>query len=305
MIWSTLRFIWQETLLELRRERLIAVTTISTVAVLLLLLGANLLFVLDLRVWAHRAEQEVQVTAYFQKDLGRADAESLAQTIAGWPEVQSARFVTREELWHELSTKVLDANRLRGLDASILSDSVRLQAKSASLVGVLSEKLKGTEGVKDVPGTGEEVQNGHVTGYVNAVMRFKRITGWAAAVVALLVALVGVFVVHNTIRLALHARWREIYLMQLVGATRSLVSSPFLLQGAIHGAIGALLASCLLVPLHMYLASLSARQFWRLQPDEALIPFTLYLILGGMLLGLLGSALSIRRTLRHRPEWES
>ena len=69
MIWPTTEFVWRETMLQLRRERLIAVSTISTVAVLLVLLGANLLFIQNLQLWTGRAAAEVEVSAYFNKDL--------------------------------------------------------------------------------------------------------------------------------------------------------------------------------------------------------------------------------------------
>src|SRR5574340_395551 len=132
MIRHQLRFIWHETLLELRRERLIAVTTISTVAVLLVLLGANVLFVMDLRVWAALVEEEVVVRAYFLKTLPREQAEAFAKEVARWPEVTSAQFVTREELWREFGTKVVNAAQLRGLSSSTFSDSVTLRAKRPS-----------------------------------------------------------------------------------------------------------------------------------------------------------------------------
>ncbi len=304
-----IKFIWKETQLELRREHLIAVSTISTVAVLLLLLGANLLFVLDVRLWAHRAEEEVRIAAYFELDLKRAEAVKIADTVAAWPEVKSAQFVTREERWEEFTKTYTDASQLKGVDASRLADCVRVQTKSASLVAPVRDRLEGIAGVKNViPGSHDVPGSGHVARFISDVMHFNRIVGWAALVVALLVALVGMLVVHNTIRLALHARWREIYIMQLVGATRALISAPFLLQGMIHGALGAVLACCLLVPVHLYLGAAilhSDKPFLQLQPATALYAFAVYLVLGGALLGLLGSALSIYKVLRHRPEWQS
>ncbi len=304
-----LRFIWHETVLELRRERLIAVTTISTVAVLLVLLGANLLCVMDLHGWVDRAAKEVTVTAYLKKGLPRDKAAAVAKEVAAWPEVAEAQFVTREELWHEFSTQVVSAEQLRGLDASTFSDSVRLRAKQPALVRAVSAKLEAREDVDQViPGTKDRDQtSSRAAKLLERIIRLGVIARWVGIVVAMLVALVGMFVVHNTIRLALHARWREIYIMQLVGATRTLIAAPFLLEGAIHGAIGAALAACVLVPVHMYLgaAALAAKSFLQLQPDTALLPFTIYFIIGGMFLGLFGSALSLWRTLRHKPQWQT
>lgn len=299
MIWQTLNFVWRETLLQLRRERLIAVSTISIVAVLLVLLGANLLFILNLRLWTGRTAAEVEVAAYFEKGFDRLSAQRVARTIATWPEVESARFVSREEGWQQLQKSLAGSVKLRGFDASVLPDAVHVKVHDPKQAEPVAKKLLKTEGIKDVPN--------RFGGFARAVVRFKNAVTWAGLVISILVGLAGVFIVHNTVRLALYARWREIYIMQLVGATRALIAAPFLLEGAIHGAIGAWLACCLLVPGHMYLRTLAARNapFFLLQPDQALIPFALYLMLGGAALGVIGSLFSLRRFLRRKPEWQT
>ncbi len=95
--------------------------------------------------------------------------------------------------------------------------------------------------------------------------------------------------------------------MQLIGATRPVIAASFLLEGIAHGVLGAMLASCLLIPAHMYLRSLSERSapFLLLAPDNTLLSFGLGLTLAGAILGLSGSAFSVRRYLRRRPEWHS
>ncbi len=300
MIWHRLEFIWRETLLQLRRERLIAISTVSIVAVLLVLLGANLLFLTNLRLWTGRAASEVEVSAFFAKGYDRLSAQRAAKEIATWPEVESVRFVPREEGWEQFQKSLTGGRKLRGFDASVLMDAVSVHVHDPSLVEKVAKKLRATAGVEAVP----MERSGDLA---RKVVRFKNAVTWAGSLVAILVGLAGLFIVHNTVRLALYARWREIYIMQLVGATRSLVAAPFLLEGAIHGAIGAWLACCVLIPAHMYLRTVAARSapFFLLQPDRALLPFGCYLILGGALLGLIGSAFSLRRFLRRKPEWQA
>ena len=299
MIWPRIEFIWRETLLQLRRERLIAVSTVSVVAVLLVLLGGDLLFLLNLQVWTGRTAAEVEVSGYFAKDFDRLSAQQVAREIATWPEVESARFVPREEAWQQFQRDIAASVKLRGLTASVLPDAVHVRVHDPRQAEPVASKLKATRGIKDVPN--------RFGGFARAVVRFRNAVTYAGVVIAVLVGLAGVFIVHHTVRLALYARWREIYIMQLVGATRPLIAAPFLLEGVIHGAIGAWIACCLLLPTHMYLRAMAARSapFFLLQPDQALIPFGLYLLLGGAVLGFLGSAFSIRRFLRRRPEWHT
>jgi cell division transport system permease protein len=306
MIWHTIEFIWRETLLQLRRERLIGIATVSTVAVLLVLLGANLLFLFDLRLWTSDVASQVQVSAYFAKDFPRAQAETAASTVGRWPEVRTARFISREEGWEEQKrrTAIFRTAERQGFGPEVLPDSVRVWVREPAQVPAVAKKLEKLEGVNDViPSTAKPGRAGQ---YARAVVRFQHAVTWTGLILGVLVALAGMMIVHNTVRLALHSRWREIYIMQLVGATRSVIAAPFMLEGAIHGALGAAAAVCLLVPAHMYLRAIasSSSAWFRLQPDLEVIRFAVCLILGGALLGLTGSAMSVRRFLSHKPEWQ-
>jgi cell division transport system permease protein len=217
--------------------------------------------------------------------------------VAAWPEVQESAFVSREEGWEELKGWLPDARKLRGFGPSDLPDSVKLKVRDPAQVALVSEKLKGMAGVVEVPGRARD--------FARSVVQFQHVVTWIGLVIIILVSVAGVSIIHNTIRLAIHSHWREIYIMQLVGATRSLIAAPFVVEGAIHGITGAALACCLLVPAHMYLRLIVARAapLFLLLPDRHLIEFVVYLLLGGAFLGVTGSAISIRRCLARKPEW--
>jgi len=297
MVWEEIDFIIRETGLQLRRERLIAIATISTVAVLLLVLGSLVLFYLNLRLWTGRVANEVEIRAYFGKEVSRADAQEVVKGIGAWSEVRSVRFVPKEEALQWLRERLASSSALRGI-GNPLPDAVRVQVRGPDLVPRVAKRLASVKGIKDV------VQS---AGFVRWVVKARRIISWSGAIISGLVAIAGMFIIHNTIRLALHARWREIYIMQLVGAARLLVAAPFLLEGMIHGLLGAAIACCLLIPAHMYLRALSARAapFLLLLPDRALLTFGLGLLLAGALLGFTGSLVSLRRFLTRRPEWHN
>ncbi len=304
MIWDEVEFVFKETALQLRRERLIAIATVSTVAVLLLLLGALVLFHLNLRLWTDRMAQELEVRAYFGRSVPRAQALAATKEIATWEEVVSARFVPKEEGLKLMRRYLPSSSSLRAI-GNPLPDGVQVRVRDPRLVGTVAARLAARREIKDVlPSPGGVAREDSL---VQRVIQAKRVMSWASAIIAALVATAGLFIVHNTIRLALHARWREIYVMQLVGATRALVAAPFLLEGLTHGLLGSALAACLLIPAHMYLRSLSAHSapFFLLMPDRDMLPFGLCLLLTGALLGLTGSAVSLRRFLRRRPEWQT
>jgi cell division transport system permease protein len=303
MIWTAIDFICRETALHLKRERLIAIATISTTAVLMLVLGVILLFLMDMSTWARRVGDSLEVSAYFQPDLAREEAEKKAEEVSSWPSVAFTEFVTREQSWDELTEGLTGGEVLRRLLDNPLSDCVRVRVHKPEHMGEVALGLEGLDGVLDVVPSSREVEESG--GFVHTMVKAKRIITWSSAGLVGLVAIAGVCIIHNTIRLALHSRRREIYIMQLIGATRLLIAAPFLLEGMIHGILGAALACCLLIPAHMYLRHLSARSapFMSLAPDHALLSFGLALCAAGAILGITGSVFSVRRYMRRKPEW--
>jgi len=305
MIWDSIEFVGRETALQLRRERLIAIATVSTVAVLLLLVGAIILFLLDLRFSTNHIARELEVKAFFHRDFPRAAVQQAERAISRWPEVLSARFMSREQAWQDQKRTFPGMSALRGID-NPLSDGVVVRVKKPESVARVAKKLAGVVGVKDVVPTAEEARG--AGSVARRVATIQRAVSWAVILVSALVVIASTFIVHNTVRLALHARWREIYIMQLVGAARAMVAAPFLLEGAAHGVLGAVLTCCVLIPLHMYLGSLARRSYpslFLLVPDSTLLPVALCVIAAGGFLGITGSMLSIRRYFRRRPGWQT
>jgi len=302
MIWNTIDFICREAALHLRRERLIAIATISTVAVLILVLGSMVLFLINLRIWTQRFGEELEVSAYFERDFPRDEAEEITDRVAKWQDVQSAKFVPKEESWEWLKSNMASGATLSDLD-NPLPDRISVRAKVPEQLAAIAGELQEIEGIEDVVPSAEDA--GDQGGFIHRVVQAKRIVTWSGVFIACLVILAGVFIVHNTIRLALHSRWREIYIMQLIGATRAVIAAPFLLEGMVHGSLGAALAACVILPLHMYLRALSAKSapFMTLAPDTILIPFGIGILASGAILGLTGSAVSVRRYLRRNPGW--
>ncbi len=302
MIWNTIDFVCRETALHLRRERLIAITTISTVAVLMLVLGSMLLFLVDARVWTQQIENMLEVNAHFDKDHPRSETEKRLAEALEWPQVREARLIPKEEGWKWLRQWLATADKL-GDEDNPLGDRIQVFVTDPQFLPEVAAKLEKIEGVQDVvPGSGEA---GEKDSFTHKVVQLRRIIAGSGIVIGILVVLAGVFIVHNTIRLALHSRWREIYIMQLIGAGRGVIAAPFLLEGILHGAVGAVLACCILIPAHMYLRSLSERSFVLLAPDSVLLTFGAAVVIAGAVLGLTGSTLSVRRYLRRRPEWHS
>ena len=133
-----------------------------------------------------------------------------------------------------------------------------------------------------------------------SILRWARILWWTfAAAVAILLASAALLIA-NTIRLSIFSRRREIEVMKLVGATNWFVRGPFMIEGLLTGACGALLAVVLLV-VGKALALTSIMNVLKTAPDVHALSFplnALILLSLGLGLGALGSGLTLRRFLR-------
>jgi cell division transport system permease protein len=121
-----------------------------------------------------------------------------------------------------------------------------------------------------------------------------------AAVLTVLLTLASILLIANTIRLSLYARRREVEVMKLVGATDWFIRWPFVIEGVLVGAAGALLAIAVLGVTKIALLDPLANH-WTLITAPRTIAFTalvVVLLVAGVLVSALGSGLSLRRFLR-------
>ncbi len=236
---------------------------------------------------------EVQLSVYLGPGADLEAAARAARAIAPGREVEAVPAATA---LRRLAEALGDEARvLEGVGPGALPDAVEVRAPGISLAGAreLAARLRG------VPGAAE-VDYGNA--WLERLEVFVGRAKVAAVVLFAALALATAVLVSNTLRLAVFARRDEIEIMKLVGATNGFVSAPFLIEGVLQGLLGAVLAVLALLGLHGLLVP-------RLQAAVALagsltlrdtlpVPLVLGLVVGGGFVGLLGSALSVARTLR-------
>ena len=299
----SLDFLFREAGINLRRDRLITFAAATTVGVALTILGASLLFFLNLRLWTERVASRIEVMAYFNS-VPRERAENVTATVGGWPGVREAVFVPQEEAWEELRKTLARGGELTDTK-NPLPDAVRVVATDPVLVPRLAARLEGLPEIETTKPTSAESRNPRSV--LRSILALRNGAQIALLVVGILMSLAAVLIVHNTIRLTLLARWREIGIMQLVGATDLFVAAAFLLEGAFHGAVGAALSWAILLPAYSYLRHLAAQSHPLLLLVTPLAAWQLaFALLGwGVFVGVSGSLLAVRKFLHSRPHWET
>ncbi len=243
-----------------------------------------------LQAWAG----EVELSVYLAPGSDLAAAARAARALAPGRPVEAVPAATAlRRLQDDLGDQ---ARVLEGVGAGALPDAVGVRAPGISLDGAreLAGRLRA-----GVPGA-VEVDYGNA--WLETLERLVRRAKLASLVLFAALAVATAVLVSNTLRLAVFARRDEIEIMKLVGATDAFVSAPFLIEGFLQGLMGAGVAVGALVALHALVvprlaATLAVAGGLRLG-DTLPPPLLAGLVLAGGAVGLLGSALSVARTLR-------
>jgi cell division transport system permease protein len=286
-------YLLRETWLGIRRGGWMNWAAISTVAVLLLLMGLSLQVGWQVSHLLNQFGNQLEISVYLNTGVG---AETLRSAVRRLPDVALIEAVPKEQAWANLVKDLGGSdlqNAIQQLGGNPLVDELRVKARSATAVAPLATAIKRLPGVNSVQYVAEAVQR---------IGQLHRGLNGLSVLITGMLTVTAMAVITTTIRLIVVARQREIEVMQLVGATPAWIYLPFLLQGVTFGLVGAAIAWGLIQGVQAFLVNLLAQQpellkaiTLDLQPS-LLERWALPLILLGFggLVGLLGSLLAVR-----------
>jgi cell division transport system permease protein len=266
---------------------------VGTIGISLVLVGAFALTLSNMEELLDRFADDLRVTAYLSEGLSQAERSRLAELVGTVEGVEGVRVISKEEAMARFRRGVgRGAALLDGLDENPLPASLEItlvpERRSPAGMAVVVEALTGLEGIDDLA-SGQD--------WVEGYLRFVALIRGLAIGLGLILVLATLLIVANTIRLAVYSRRDELEILSLVGASRSFVSTPFLLEGLLQGGIGGALALVLLFGLfrlvlpgfefglELVLGGATPRFF---SGAEAL-----WLVGGGASLGLIGSGAAL------------
>jgi cell division transport system permease protein len=292
-------FFLREALRAMRRNAAPSFAALATVLVTMLVLGVFIPIVQATHGAANSVRSRVLVDVYMKTSASPADDTRVQKEILAIPHVKSAQFVSKQQAYATESKRDPQAYAL--LSANPLPDTFHvIPDNPANVLGVRNALTPATPG--GGPGTIDAAIQS-VSNKKNDTKKILEVTNLVtitAAALTVLLTIASILLIANTIRLSLYARRREVEVMKLVGATDWFIRWPFVIEGTIVGAVGALLAIGVLAVTKVALLDPLANN-WTLIAAPQTIGFTalVAVLLGaGVLVSALGSGLSLRRFLR-------
>ncbi len=272
------------------RNALMSLAATATMVLMLLLLAGFWIIQTGLLAGLEFTEQKVEVVADLYDDATPPQIEAVRQRILETEEVESITLVTKDEALARFRARLAEQGEedlTRYLDANPLHPSLEVKLRDPAVFADVVEQLRAEPIVQKV----KEQQK-----LVDQLTTVTNILRTAGTVVLVVVAVIVLFIIVNTIRLAVVARAEEIEIMRLVGASDAFIRWPFVFEGAFVGLLGALVTLGILAaaaePISDFMVG-----FFRVLPLQfgSLTRDLVTLVMGaGVGLGILGSWLSVR-----------
>ena len=278
----------RESLIAFRRAPLLSALSVTTIAFSLFVVGLFGLVAVNLQNALRGVAERVEIVAYLLPGTPIESITLAEKDIEAFPEVQSATYVSEDSALARARAELVEfRDVLQELERNPLPASIEVKLRprftDVDHVNDVADRLRGFGFVDDVR-FGRD--------WVEKLDRLRGIAAAVGIVVGAAFAVVAIIIIGTTIRMAVLQRSREIAIMRLVGATNGFIRRPFLLQGAIKGMLGGLVAIALSYGAYTLINRwLIQAAFFSKEQAVAIVGF-------GTLIGFFGSAASVGRHLR-------
>ena len=290
-----------------RRNWTTVLGAVVTIFLSLFIIGLFVLGSVMLDSMIGGVEDQVTIQIFLSDEADQSAVDAYRDEIESWDNVESVDYKTKDQALDEFRTSMSNRNAADAVTAldgeNPLPASLVIRMEDPSEVEQTANRIMSDSDFAaicdDAENPAGDVQYGQGTvERLFSVAAYIRIA--ALALVALLTFVAFVFI-NNTIRLAITARRREIGIMRLVGASNGFIRGPFVMEGTVEAILGALLAiGALALGMHTLMPTLAENlSFLSFEIPQRTLYLTYAALLGiGVLIGLFGSAIAMRRYLK-------
>ncbi len=272
------------------RNALMSLAATATMVLMLLLLAGFWILQTGLQAGLDYTESKVEVVADLKEGVKPEDRDAIVNRLHDLPEVKEVTFVSKDEALVRYRARLAEQGEqdmTKYLSANPLHDSLEVRLVDPKVFGNVVEQLRAEPAVDKV----KEQQK-----TVDSLLTITNVMRTAGTVVLVVIAFIVLFIIVNTIRLAVVARAEEIEIMRLVGASDAFIRWPFVFEGAMVGLLGAALTLAVLFVAADPIGNFMIGFFTVLPLKFGTLTRDLIVLVGGAGLGLgvVGSWVSVR-----------
>ena len=294
-----LQYVMRRAFQNIRGNLFPNLTTIGIIAISILIFSTFTLISLNLTSFLKIWEDKIEVIAYLKKGTPLKEVEGLLKNTRQLEGVEGVKYISPFDAMAFLESKLGgQKNLLQGIQPAVLPPSFEIQLKkdyrNSTRIKEVVSRLKQFPQFEEIQYGQEWVET------FSALVHIVRLTQWILGGL-FLVAII--FITSNILQLTISSRREEIEIMHLVGASPAFIRIPFYVEGFIQGLLGGGLAIFFLYLLHkgLFLYIPPSIQAWLVRIPIFFLPqwTILWILIGGMVLGFLGSCVAFTRFLKY------
>lgn len=295
-IWYTLK----QGIKNIKRNWMFSLASIITMAACIFLVGVFYSLVTNVDNIAHKVEQEVPITVFFDEGTTDEQMQEVGNLIQARQEVERVEFESGDQAWQNFKDKYF-----QGSDAADGFKDDNPLVNSSNYQVYLNQIEKQTELVNYIQGLDHVREVNQSEQAANTLGSFNKLVSYASIIIIAILLLISVFLISNTVSVGISVRKEEIGIMKYIGATDAFVRAPFVLEGMVLGVIGAAIPLAALYFLYNTAVEFVLTKFnvltgvvdfipvWQIY--QMLLPIGLLLGIG---IGFIGSIWTTRKHLR-------
>ena len=291
-IWYTLK----QGVKNIKRNWMFSLASIITMAACIFLFGIFFSIVNNVNNIAHKVEQEVPITVFFEEGTTNKQIKAIGKKIKARPEVEKIEYQSADEAWEEYKEQYFQGSEAADgfKDDNPLANSANYRVymnditKQSELVSYIQE-------LKHVRKVNQSEEAAKTLGNIN------KLVSYISIAIIVLLLIISIFLISNTVATGIAVRKEEIAIMRLVGASNGFIRGPFITEGVLQAILGSLLSIGVLELLrNLMIPRLQESIGWMsfALPMQYYLVTYAALILVGVIIGLFGSAIAMRRYLR-------
>lgn len=277
-----------------------SLASIITMAACIFLVGVFYSLVTNVDNIAHKVEQEVPITVFFDEGTTDEQMQEVGNLIQARQEVERVEFESGDQAWQNFKDKYF-----QGSDAADGFKDDNPLVNSSNYQVYLNQIEKQTELVNYIQGLDHVREVNQSEQAANTLGSFNKLVSYASIIIIVILLLISVFLISNTVSVGISVRKEEIGIMKYIGATDAFVRAPFVLEGMVLGVIGAAIPLVALYFLYNTAVEFILTKFnvltgvvdfipvWQIY--QVLLPIGLLLGIG---IGFIGSIWTTRKHLR-------
>ena len=264
---------------------------IGIIAACLLITGSMSLISMNIASKIQELQDESEIVIYLDESVPRDEAEAFSDKLMKISNVSEVEFVPNEEALADCQKEF--GSLFDGFDQSNnpLRDGYRIHLKDLSKASSTVEQIRQLDGVANIQ-VNEDT--------ISMLVKLKKV--FQVTSVGLLIVLGGIslFIISNTVKMAMFTRREEIAIMKMVGATDWFIRWPFIIEGFLIGLVGGLIAFFAQWGLYERMDATIQGMigiFKMINFSTIWLPAFFIFLLAGVLIGVVGSILTIRKFL--------